>query len=474
LIKKQKLIVGRNAQVFEMEAILAQNKSAFVALTGRRRIGKTYLVDALYSQHYCFAASGIQEGNKQTQIVNFISKIAEYSKIPIVQIPNTWQQVFMLLKTYLQSLPKNKKQVIFLDELPWMATAGSGFVQILAHLWNDYLSKEKHFILVICGSATSWINKHIVNNKGGLHNRLTHKLHLQAFTLGEVKAYFQHNNIILKHAEVMALYMALGGVPYYLSLVRKGESASTAIERLCFDPNGLLKYEYNNLYKAIFDSPNYHEAVVKVLAKAKQGLTRDAIIKQAKVPEGGAIVRTLTELLQTGFIQQEIPYGKKVKQSIYRVVDEYTIFYHKFIDKHKKYTKGMWQQLQASQTYKIWSGYAFEAICIKHLQQVKIALGINNIFTTVNSFYSDKMLQIDLLIVRNDGIINICECKYYNSTQIKIDELQKELVQRKQKFEQLTQSKNTVFISLITNMEVSLARQVPIVDNVITVDDLFY
>ena len=188
-------MVGRKEQIEVMKETLKKSRSSFVAVTGRRRVGKTYLIEQVYSSHFCFKVTGIQNDDTQSQIINFTQKIAEYSNESIIVAPENWQQVFIIFKNYLQSLSKKKKQVIFIDELPWIATARSGFIQFLAHLWNDYLSKENHFILVVCGSATSWITKKIVNDKGGFHNRITDPINLLPFNLSETKEFLNSKNV---------------------------------------------------------------------------------------------------------------------------------------------------------------------------------------------------------------------------------------------------------------------------------------
>ncbi|WP_205677764.1 AAA family ATPase [Brumimicrobium salinarum] len=336
---KYKYMTGRKEQENLMNGFINKNKSTFLAVTGRRRVGKTYLIDEVYGNHLCLRITGIQDADTQAQINNFTQKIAEYSKLPIVTPPNNWQEVFSLLKIYLKALSKSKKQVIFIDELPWIATKRSGFVQLLAHLWNDYLSKEKHFILVVCGSATSWIAEKIVNDKGGFHNRLDQVLQLNPFTLKETKAFLKHKGIKLTDQAITEIYMVMGGIPYYLDQIKKGESVRQIIERLCFDENGILKNEYDNLYKALFENANNHEAIVAALATSQSGLTRKQIINKSKVKEGGPYTRAMNDLLISGFVEEVVPYGRSKRGALYRLIDEYSVFYHKFIVKNKKREK---------------------------------------------------------------------------------------------------------------------------------------
>lgn len=472
------MVVGRESQTLLLESLLRDKKSHFVAITGRRRVGKTYLIDEVYKDQMSYRVTGIQDANTESQITNFVQKVMEYSQIPLIGTLSNWQEVFIYFKAYLKRLSKRKKHVIFIDELPWMATARSGFIQGLAHLWNDYLSKEKHFILVVCGSATSWISKKIVNDKGGFHNRLSQVIKLEPFTLKETKLFLKSKKVNLTDHAIAEIYMIMGGIPFYLEQIRKGESPTIAIERLCFADNGLLKYEYDNLYKALFDYPENHEAIVKALATTQHGLTREEIIKKSKVEAGGPYTRAMDDLLVSGFIIEETPYGRKKRGALYRLIDEYSVFYHKFIHPNRKKSKGIWQQLSAKQAYKIWTGYAFETLCLRHIDEIKKALGIANVYTENYSYRyqgskEEKGFQIDLIIDRNDKAINLCECKFY-STDYKIDKkYAQDLKQRKANFIEKTKTKKIVFTTMISNHSViENEYALDVVDSQINVSNL--
>jgi uncharacterized protein len=157
-----KTIIGRKKEIEKMEALLASPRAEFLAVTGRRRVGKTFLIDTLFSEHYCFSMTGIQNSSLTNQLANFSEKLAEYNGLPQKTFQD-WRTAFSHFKQYLKTLDPVQKKVIFMDELPWMDTPKSGFIQILAHFWNDYLSKQPHFLLVICGSATSWITQKILS-----------------------------------------------------------------------------------------------------------------------------------------------------------------------------------------------------------------------------------------------------------------------------------------------------------------------
>jgi uncharacterized protein len=471
-------MIGRREQIQLMQDALKLKKSSFIAITGRRRVGKTHLVREIYSQHFCFSVTGIQNGTMGMQLANFVQKINEYQEetAPKSYVKN-WHDAFLLLKNYLKSLPKNKKQVIFIDELPWIATAKSGFIQLLAHLWNDYLSYEKHFILVVCGSATSWITNKIINDKGGFHNRVTIPIHLKPFTLAETKLFFKYKNIQFTDTGIAEIYMTLGGLPYYLEQIKKGESPTKAIERLCFEPNGILKNEYHNLYKALFDNWEYHEDIVQVLAKTQKGLTRIEILEKTKISAGGNFNRAINDLLLTDFVAIYHPFGSIKRESIYKLTDEFSVFYHRFMKENAKKDAAIWQTISQSQKYKIWKGFAFESLCLKHIEEIKNALGIRNLYSENSSFFRSKKskdgFQIDLIIDRKDAAINLCECKFYESNFEITKKYSEELKLRKVAFREETQTKKMLLNTLIANENlIENEYSLELVDHFIHLSDL--
>lgn len=450
-------MIGRKKEVDRIEKLLQSPRSEFLAITGRRRVGKTFLIDSTLRQYYCFSMTGIQNGNTATQLVNFSVKLAEYNGSGVVQKIENWQTAFLHLKTYLKTLDKNRKWVIFLDELPWIASSKSGFIQLLAHFWNDYLSKEAHFILVICGSATSWISQKIINDPGGLHNRITEHLHLYPFSISECNEFLRNKGLRYTTQDLAKIYMSLGGIPFYLENLRKGESFSASIERICFEPNGILYNEYNNLFQALFNNAELHQQIVAAMAMRHHGLSHTEILRQIGLASPtGSYQRAIEELLVSDFIAEYPPFSKKKRGSIYRLTDEFCIFYHRFIKNNRKYSPGIWQQLAENQSYKIWSGYAFETLCHKHISAIKRILGISSVYTEIYSINvqgnSDaEGFQIDLLIDRKDNCINLCEIKFHSGTFAITQAYYQQLIEKKRRFIAYTGTTKQVFFTFITN-----------------------
>jgi uncharacterized protein len=470
-------MVGRQLQLQQMEELKSSKKSEFVAVLGRRRVGKTYLIDNGFGSDMCFQMTGIQHHDTAAQLENFNRKMYLYTKATYPSAaPKNWGEAFFQLRMYLDSLSKKKKQVIFLDELPWMSTVNSGFIQQLAHLWNDYLSKHKHFVLVVCGSASSWIAKHISNDKGGLHNRLTATMYVQAFTLAETKEFLLSKNIKLTHQEIAKIYMTMGGIPYYLEDIKRGETATKAIERMCFSENGRLYKEYDNLYKALFSNAIYHEQIIETLAGSQKGMLRQQILEQTKIQDGGPFTRAMYDLIECGFVGTMSQFGQKKREEMYRLRDEYSAFYHRFIKKHKKFVSGFWAVQANSQAYKIWLGYAFELLVHRHIDKVKTKLGISGIYTETSTMYQkqDLPMQVDLLINRKDNAINFCEIKHYESG-FKFDKKSYSDIKSKLDiFKEKYGTRKQVFYTFISNQAApDNEYALELIDNTVLLDDFF-
>lgn len=410
--------VGRSPEIKELRDALATKQSEMIAIIGRRRVGKTHLVRNVYGTQLDFEVTGLQRSKNALQLENFANKLNAYAKpaLPVRDIRN-WLEAFNLLKQYLEEKGKQRKKVIFFDELPWMANARSGFLEALGHFWNDWAAYN-HVVLVICGSAASWMVRHVIHHKGSLHNRITKLIHLRPFTLSETKSFLAHNKVDWSEYSITQLYMTLGGIPHYLKEITKGESVAQAIDRLCFTPYGLLHDEFDKLYASLYDHPANHLAVVRALASKWMGMTRAQLVEASGLSDGGGFSRILEELEQSDFITTVRPFDKKKKDILYRLVDNYSLFYLRFMEDRRKSGKGSFQSLEQMGMWKQWCGYAFENVCLEHLDELKADLGITGVYTSVGSFVargSDVQggVQIDLVLDRADHIVNIVEIKFH-------------------------------------------------------------
>jgi uncharacterized protein len=471
-------IIGRHEEMQAFQELLQSNTSEFLSVSGRRRVGKTFLIRHFFASQMVFDCSGLHEKNQLQQLENFRDALlAQLPKRKRMDIPETWLGAFSLLKNYLDSLKGKTKKVIFLDELPWFETPRSGFKAALDNFWNNYCTKRKDIILVICGSAASWIIRNIINDRGGFHNRVTRQIGLQPFTLAETKAFLKSKNVTLGDYDILQLYMVLGGIPFYLREVRPGNSVAQIIDFLFFQKLSPFRNEFTNLYASLFKNFNWHIEVVKALATKDRGMTREEIIAISKLSSGGGFTTVLNELSESGFISVHAPYKNVRKETLYRLSDEFSLFYFKFLDGKTKATG--WMQKAGQQSFKIWCGNAFESVCLKHIHQIKKALGITGIYTEEASWQqrgnkTGDGTQIDLLIDRADNCVTLCEMKFYN-TVFEINKNYAAILQKKlSAFGHQTKTRKNIFLTMVTTYGVvNNEYKLGMVSNVVTMDALF-
>ena len=468
-------IAGRKEEQLLMNQLLASNKPAFLAVYGRRRVGKTFLIRQVYQKQIVFQMTGVARANTPQQLANFFSVLKE-ADVSVAQDfpPKNWFDAFGLLKNYLQK-SKAPKKVIFFDELPWIDTPRSNFLSALEHFWNSWASARPDIILVVCGSAASWMITKLINNRGGLYNRVTQRIRLLPFTLHETELFFRNNQIKLDRYQILQLYMAFGGIPFYLSEIRPGKSAFQEIDRLAFSKNAILVTEYENLYRSLFNHAERHITVIETIAKKNKGLSREEIVKASGFNDGGALTTVLRELAESGFISKSYPFGKKIRDSIYRLTDQYSLFYLKFIKDQKQAGSGSWLNRIDNPVWRAWSGYAYENICFQHIDSLKKTLGISGVYTEESSWLDKaRSVQIDLLIDRRDHVINLCEVKFTQNPFSLTKAYKEELERKSFAFKEETQTPKSVFPTLITTFGLKEnIHSLGFIQNSITMDGLF-
>lgn len=443
-------MIGREKEIERLNDSLLSGDSELIAVYGRRRVGKTYLIRNTYEKDIKFEVTALYGGHKTEQLAIFLKELQRVSKrfSSIRKIKN-WEEAFEYLKIYINNLRGKKKKVIFIDEFPWFDSHKSGFLKYFGHFWNTFCEKRKDLVVVICGSAASYMIHNIVSNRGSLHARLTYKIQLNPFTLKEVKHYLLNKNIKWSHYSILQLYIALGGIPHYLSKIKKGESVTQNIQRLCFSSNGDLINEFNEIFESLFDQSDIHKKIIWVLGLTQKGLERNELIRQTRFSGGGYFTKALDELIASGFVSSYSAVGKKKKSILYRLSDEYSRFYIKYIEPNKNQGSNFWKTMSQKQSYISWAGFNFESICLKHIGQIKKALGIEGIHST-HSSWSTEGAQIDLIIERSDNWINLFEIKFYQ-TEYKIDKSYLEKLRKKVRlFKQDTKSKSTVVLSMLS------------------------
>ncbi|MCW3074569.1 MAG: ATP-binding protein [Flaviaesturariibacter sp.] len=473
-------IIGRREEKAVLQSAVASKEAELVAIYGRRRIGKTYLIRNYYEDRIAFELTGMNNGSLKAQLLQFSKALQQATRSPLALTPpQSWVSAFTALEQVLGKASKKKKWVLFFDEFPWLNSRKSGFLEAFDHFWNTWASRQPNLIVVICGSAASWMINNVVNAKGGLHNRITRSIRLLPFSLSETKAYINSLSVNLDHYQILQLYMAFGGVPHYLRNVERGRSATQLINKICFTGTGALRDEFTNLYQSLFESAGNHIKTVKALSKTPKGLTRQEIIDVCGFSSGGGTSDMLNELEQSGFILSAIPYNKTFRESIYRLTDEFSLFYLRFMDGVKITGNDMWSLLSTTNTYKVWCGMSFEAICLKHIPQIKQALSIGGVHSEESPWRyggtkGESGAQIDLLIDRADRTVNICEMKFYTS-QFTIDKAYATELERKlQVFQEQTKTKKSLFLTFLTTYGVKKNEYAArLIHNELTMDIFF-
>jgi AAA+ ATPase superfamily predicted ATPase len=467
-------MVGREYEIKRLKESLLSDSSELIAVYGRRRIGKTYLIRNVYEREIKFEVTGLYRGKMENQLAVFLKELKRVSnKFSKIKELTNWDKAFDSLEVYIKGLRGKGKKVIFIDEFPWFDNHKSGFLMYFSQFWNTFCEKRNDLLVVICGSAASYMIQNIVKNRGSLHARLTYKVQLKPFTLYEAKLFLTSKNINWSNYNILHMYIAIGGIPHYLNKIKKGESVVQNIQRLCFDSNGDLANEYIEIFESLFEHSNTHIQIVKVLGKSNRGITRDELIKQTGYSGGGHFTKAIEELIASGFVSDYPAIGRKKKMTLYRLSDEYSRFYLKYIESNKNQGKLFWKTMSQQRSYISWAGFNFETICLKHVAQIKKALGIEGIHS-VNSSWTAKGAQVDLVISRNDRWINLCEMKFYSDQFVIGANEIKNLRNKITKFKENTKTRDTVVLTMITTYGVVKNEYFyEIVEDNLTIDILF-
>ncbi|MBP5561384.1 MAG: AAA family ATPase [Muribaculaceae bacterium] len=466
-------IIGRSEEKRLLDKIYRSGKAEFVAVYGRRRVGKTFLVREFFESEMVFLTAGLAHENSARQIKSFYEDLVEYGLPRQEKVPADWIEVFSLLRTLIKSSTKQRK-VIMLDELPWMDTPRSGFMAALEHFWNSWASARRDVVLIVCGSATSWIMDKLINNHGGLHNRLTHSIYLLPFTLAESELFLDSKGFRWSRYDIAVCYMIMGGIPYYLEMLDRQMNLSQNIDNLLFRPNGALVHEFGNLYAALFRNSSNYIKVVEALSSCRSGLTRNEIISHTGLKTGTGLTTILRNLETCGFIQTHQQYeGMKREGVVYQLIDFFTLFHFHFMGKKRDLSK--WTSIQGKAEFHAWAGLTFELLALCHLREIKQKLGISSVDTRSYAWRckGENGSQIDLVIDRADNTVNLCEMKFSINT-FSIDRQYEMTLRNKlEQFAKRTNRRKSLQLTLVTTYGLADNKYRNIVDNEITLDDLF-
>lgn len=475
-------MIGREKEVKELNKLYDRNRAELVAVYGRRRVGKTYLIDETFAGRITFRHAGLSpadedaKGLLRAQLDHFYNSLLLFG-MEKSKKPDNWLDAFLLLEQFLQKTDNGSRQLVFLDELPWLDTPRSGFIRAFEGFWNNWGCHRKNLMVVVCGSANSWMMNSLINNHGGLYNRVTYEIKLAPFTLRECEAFFQANNIRLSRYDIAQSYMIFGGIPYYLGYFDGEYSLAQNVDRMIFARNAKLKDEYDRLYQSVFINPDTEKAIVTFLATRNAGFTRKEIAEKLGVSDGGRLSKNLNALIASDFVVKYVPFGMGKREEHYKVVDPFCLFYLHFIRDINGGSDSFWQENVTAQPVVTWRGLAFEHVCFNHIPQIKKALGISGVITSASAWSKreddQEGAQIDLLLTRNDNVLNMCEIKYYGGNfAVKKDDYLT-LLGRQELLMSKVSPKMTIRSTLITTFGLTQNEYSGVFTNVITLDDLF-
>ena len=470
-------MIGRTHEIKKLQEAFTSEQSEFVVLYGRRRIGKTFLVNEMFGGRYAFQHSGVENVGLREQLDYFMQSLSVYGNYHCPRLSN-WRDAFFELRQMLSRSTAGKK-IVFLDEVPWLDTAKSGFVPAFEHFWNGWAALRKDILLIICGSATSWVVDKVLNSRGGLHNRVTKSLPIAPFTLKECEEYAAWKKLAFDRRQIAECYMALGGVAYYWSLLMQEFSVAQNFDNLFFAPNAELKNEFRKLFASLFKHDAKYVEIVTILASRACGMTRDEILTAMTSPCGGEISRYLRELEECGFIRKCNIIGTIKRGAIYSLIDNFVLFHFKFLKDRRGSDERFWELSYENPAINTWRGLSFERICFWHIPQIRRALGISGVLADVYSWRGKTdatdsgNVQIDMLIDRNDRIINICEIKFTNDEYAMSEEESRKLRRRIEIFRAATGTKKGLMPTLISAYGMKRNANSAIIQSVVTLDDLF-
>ena len=469
-------IIGREQEQATLKRYFDSGRPEFVAVTGRRRVGKTFLVRELFANKLSFYFSGTLGKNvtNKYQLNRFDEALAEYGgeSTPVSQC---WADAFRKLKELIKSIKRNR-HVIFIDELPWLDAPKSDFLPSLDYFWNTFASSRPDVMFVVCGSAASWIVKNLFENKGGLHNRITGRIALAPFTLRECESFFNEHGIVMNRYQIAEIYMVFGGIPYYLNMLEKHLGPTQNIDQMVFAGNAPLRNEFYEVYRSLFRASDRHISIVTALSKTTSGLTRNEIISATHIPGGGNLTMALNELEQCGFIEKYSDFTKKKNNAYFRLIDPFSLFWLRYVKDNDTKDDYYWTNLLDDGSHRSWSGRAFEQLCMLHIAQIKHKLGISGISTQVFSWKSREYspgAQIDLLIARKDGVINLCEMKYSIHPYTISSKYAQELQHKRMAFSAETGTSNAIHITMVTTYGLTENGYRTSIQSEVTLNDFF-
>lgn len=470
-------IIGREKECGKLQSCLDSTASQLIIVYGRRRVGKTFLINQFFEDNFSFKVTGIFGKSKEMQLQTFAASLTNYFGEPYAT-PQKWLDAFNLLRQKLSLLPKDKKMILFFDEFPWLDTQKSDFLAAFEWFWNDWGCAQNNIVCIVCGSATSWMVEHIDHNKGGLFNRQNLRLYLEPFNLYQTKQFLLKKHIDWSDYDIAQCYMIMGGIPFYLDLIDKEYSLNKNVDDLFFKNHGTLWDEFNHLYNTLFSNSEQYIKIVETLATKRIGLTRQELSENAELPQNGVLTKALENLVYSGFVRSYPFYGNKKKQTVFQLCDYYTLFYLKFLKDNSGKDENYWSNSYNSSSRKAWAGFTFEQLCRDHVAQIKQKLYIAGVLSSESTWFikadeNHDGAQIDMVIDRKDRVINICEMKFADDEFIIDKEYEQNLRRKINRFIEATGTKKSIQLTMVTTYGVKKNMYSSRITNEVILTDLF-
>lgn len=470
-------IIGREAEIRRLDRVLSENVAQLVAVYGRRRVGKTFLINEYFEGKFDFKFTGSFDQSKQEQLKNFSRELGK-ARGMAYEVPKDWSEAFFLLRDYLSEGMRGGKQIVFFDEMPWMDNQKSGFLSAFEYFWNSWGSAQNHLVFIVCGSATAWMTEKLDKNLGGLFNRMTCRLFLEPFNLHETEKYLESRNIFWSRYDIVQCYMIMGGIPYYLRLLDREISLNENIDNLFFRKRAALWDEFDHLYRTLFSNSEQYIKIAEALSRKRRGLSREEIVKATGLPANGVLTKMLANLENSGFIRVNSTYGYPKKRKTYQLCDYYSMFYFRFLKDRSGKDDRMWSHSVDHPSRTAWAGLTFEQVCKDHLREIKSRLGFASVMTEVSTWQmkGDEEAdgaQIDLVMERRDRVINICEIKFSSGPFVIDKSYDMKLRHKMAAFREATGTTKTLQLTMITTFGVKRNRYSNLVTNEVSMDDLF-
>ncbi len=473
-------MIGRENETKKLQELYCHDQADLVAIYGRRRVGKTFLVDETFHGDYLFMHAGLFLEEKTSVKEAFLTQLNAFYKSLLLygcnekKAPSTWFDAFFYLEKMIIEKENGSKQVIFLDELPWLDTPSSHFLSAFEGFWNTFACRRKNLLLVVCGSAASWMESKLINAHGGLYGRVTHEIKLSPFSLKQTKEFLLQKHIPVTDYEAAQAYMAVGGIPFYLNYFESGKSIAQNINDIFFKKGTPLHCEYERLFSVTFANHALAKKIVELLFKRKLGYGREDIIKKLGLPDNGNLSKVLNALLASDFVTTYTPFGLERKTTYYKLIDPFCLFYLSFVEK-KGGDENYWNSHYGKSETLAWSGFAYENLCFNHVSQIKEKLGVRSVSVEVMPWYyqdEEGKGQVDLLMKRGDNVVNLCEIKFYGADySAGIDDFKK-TNRRKESAYSLLPKRFSVYSTLITTFGLVYNEYASTYQNVVTLEDL--